>query len=99
MPAFTDTEAFLAECAERLIDYDRLFEPRVTPEWLLRWEQQVLAECRKELAELDLPTAAEFDRRVAIMDAEQAASGLPRNDQAPEPLRSFLSATGSRAPA
>lgn len=73
MPAFTDTDEFIAECAERRIDYNRLFEPRVTPEWLLRWEQQVLDECRKELAELDLPTAEEFERRVQVMNAERPA--------------------------
>lgn len=65
-------EQFAEECRQRRVDYDTLFEPRVTPAWLLKFEQQVLDECRKEM--LDLPTQAEFERRVSIMNAEREQS-------------------------
>lgn len=64
-------QEFAEECRQRRVDYDTLYEPRVTPAWLLRFEQQVLEECRKEMAGLDLPTQAEFERRVEIMNAER----------------------------
>lgn len=71
MPVLMSTPEFEQECAQRRIDYDKLFEPRVTPDWILRFEAQVLEECRASLAELDLPTQAEFERRVQIMNAER----------------------------
>jgi hypothetical protein len=67
-------EQFAEECRQRRVDYDALFEPRVTPAWLLKFEQQVLEECRKEM--LDLPTRAEFERRVEIMNAERENAAL-----------------------
>jgi hypothetical protein len=71
MEAQVTNQEFAEECRQRRVDYDNLFEPRVTPAWLLKFEQQVLDECRNEMAELDLPTQAEFERRVAIMNAER----------------------------
>jgi hypothetical protein len=70
------TQEFAEECAQRRIDYDRLYEPRVTPAWLLKFEQQVLEECRKGMAALDLPSREEFERRVAIMNAERENAAL-----------------------
>lgn len=69
-------EQFAEECRQRRVDYDALFEPRVTPAWLLKWEEQILEECRKELADIDLPTQIEFERRVTIMNAERENAAL-----------------------
>lgn len=55
MPVLMSTSEFTAECAQRRIDYDRLFERRVTPEWLMTFEQQVLDECRADLRDFDDP--------------------------------------------
>jgi hypothetical protein len=72
MPVLIHTEQFAAECAKRRIDYDRLFEPRVTPGWLQRFEQQVLDECRVSLSNLDdVQWARIFEMRVQIMNAER----------------------------
>lgn len=71
----TDRE-FAEECRQRRVDYDTLYEPRVTPAWLLKWEEQVLEECRKELADLDLPTQIEFERRVEVMNKERENAAL-----------------------
>lgn len=68
MPVLMNSEEFAEECAQRRIDYAKLFEPRSTPNWLRRFEEQVLEECRKELAEISLPTAEEFERRVSILN-------------------------------
>lgn len=65
-------EEFAAECAQRRVDYDAMFKPRVTPSWLLKFEQQVLDECRADLSYLDDKEWARiFDMRVAIMNAER----------------------------
>jgi hypothetical protein len=64
-------QEFAEECRQRRVDYDTLYEPRVTPAWLLKFEQQVLEECRREMAALDLPTQEEFERRVAILNKER----------------------------
>lgn len=71
MPVLMNSEEFAEECAQRRIDYDRLFGPRVQPDWLRRFEEQVLEECRASLAEINIPAQAEFERRVAIMNAER----------------------------
>ena len=39
-------QEFAEECRHRRISYDTLFQPRVTPEWIKRFEEQVLEECR-----------------------------------------------------
>lgn len=65
-------QEFAEECRQRRVDYDTLFQPRVTPAWLLKFEQQVLDECRREI--VDLPTRVEFERRVAIMEADYNAA-------------------------
>lgn len=65
-------EEFAEECRQRRTDYDTLYEPRVTPEWLARFEAQVLDECRADLSYLDDPNWARiFEERVAIMNAER----------------------------
>lgn len=92
MPVLMSTAEFEAECARRRIDYDKLFEPRVTPEWLARFEEQVLEECRKDLAELGPSWQLAFERRVAMMNAAREADSPPRNAQVPEPVRGFLNA-------
>ena len=72
MPVLQSTEEFAAECAQRRIDYDKLFEPRVTPAWISKFEQQVLDECRADLSHLDDPNWARiFEMRVAVMNAER----------------------------
>jgi hypothetical protein len=65
-------EEFGEECRQRRVDYDRLFEPRVTPAWLARFEEQVLEECRADLSYLADPNWARiFEERVAIMNKER----------------------------
>lgn len=86
MPVLMSTKEFEDECAQRRFDYDKLFEPRVTPQWLLKFEEQVLDECRKD--PIDLPTRSEFERRVAVMNAEREE----RNARVSEPIRAILNA-------
>lgn len=69
-------QEFAEECRQRRVDYDTLYESRATPAWLLKFEQQVLEECRKEMAGLGLPTQEEFERRVAIMNKEREDAAL-----------------------
>lgn len=75
MPVLTCTKEFAAECAQRRIDYDRLFEPRISPQWLKRFEQQVLDECRLELSRLEDPQWTRiFEMRLEVMNAEWASA-------------------------
>lgn len=92
MPVLMSTPEFEAECAQRRIDYDRLFEPRVTPEWLARFEEQVLEETRASIAELGPSWQLAFERRVAIMNAAREADSPPRNAHVAEPVRGVLNA-------
>lgn len=71
MPVLMNSEEFAEECRQRQVDYNKLFEPRVTPQWLRKFEEQVLEECRASLAEISIPAQVEFERRVAIMNAER----------------------------
>lgn len=94
MPVLMSTKEFEEECAQRRIDYAKLFEPRVTPQWLLKFEEQVLDECRKEMAALDLPTQVEFERRLTLMNEEREIleSLKSRNERAAESTREILNA-------
>lgn len=75
MPVLMTTEEFAEECRQRRTDYDTLFEPRVTPAWLKKFEDQVLEECRVNLSHLDDPNWKRiFEMRVEIMNAERAQS-------------------------
>jgi hypothetical protein len=66
------TQEFAEECRARRVDYDNLFKPRVTPEWLLKFEQQVLDECRVDLSYLSDPNWQRiFEMRVQVMNAER----------------------------
>lgn len=68
-------EEFAKECRDRRVSYDTLFQPRVTPEWLQKFEQQVLDECRADLSYMDDPAWSRiFETRVAIMNAERERS-------------------------
>lgn len=65
-------QEFAEECRQRRVDYDTLFMPRVTPEWLSRFEAQVLEECRADLSYLDDPNWKQiFEMRVQAMNAER----------------------------
>lgn len=70
---------FTAECAQRRIDYDRIFGHRKTPEWLKKLEQQVMDECRANPSYFDDP----IWRRVFEMRAaeHEAANRRTDNDQ------------------
>lgn len=65
-------EEFAEECRQRRTDYDTMFVPRATPEWLARFEAQVLEECRADLSYLNDPEWSRiFEMRVSVMNAER----------------------------
>lgn len=71
MPVLIYSDEFAAECAKRRIDYDKLFGHRKTPEWIKRFEQQVLDECLADLSRFDDPTW----KRIFEMRAAAYAAG------------------------
>lgn len=71
--ALMSTPEFQAECAQRRIDYDRLFGERRTPQWLKKFEDQVLDEALADLNRFDDPTWRRvFEMRRAAEDARRA---------------------------
>lgn len=69
MPVLSFTPEFKTELAQRRIDYDKLFGVRKTPEWLKKFEDQVLEECLADLSRFDDPIWRRvFEARVAAHD-------------------------------